>query len=306
MSDGGRSGVEGGAGARRRAPRHAWGRERRLAFIEFRLLWEGRVNRRDLQDFFGISAPQASTDLQHYVEIQGDGAAYDASAKAYVPTARFAPRLVPHEADGYLHELLARASGFTDPESSFIAWMPPLGIVPMPHRTVRPRHLVDVLHGIRAGRALELRYQSTTQPEPTWRTISPHALASDGLRWHVRAWCHERRDFRDFVVGRILETGGTSESPVRGDDDRLWHQWVTVAIGAHRQLPEGSRRAIEVDYGMTDGEVRIPVRAALLFYLFQRLGLPGSGWDAPPGVRQLELRNEGEIRDVMERVLPAD
>ena len=43
-----------------------WGQERRLEFIDFRLYWEGRINRSDLIDFFGISVPQASLDLAKY------------------------------------------------------------------------------------------------------------------------------------------------------------------------------------------------------------------------------------------------
>ena len=37
-----------------------WGVERRLEFIEFRLFWEGGVNRADLIEMFGVSVPQAS------------------------------------------------------------------------------------------------------------------------------------------------------------------------------------------------------------------------------------------------------
>ena len=40
-----------------------WGIERRLEFIEFRLFWEGHINRGDLMAAFGISINQASTDL---------------------------------------------------------------------------------------------------------------------------------------------------------------------------------------------------------------------------------------------------
>jgi hypothetical protein len=34
-----------------------WGVERRLEFIEFRLFWEGGVNRSDIIDMFGVSSP---------------------------------------------------------------------------------------------------------------------------------------------------------------------------------------------------------------------------------------------------------
>lgn len=35
-----------------------WGVAQRLEFIEFRLFWEGRVNRSDLMEQFGLSVNQ--------------------------------------------------------------------------------------------------------------------------------------------------------------------------------------------------------------------------------------------------------
>ena len=45
-----------------------WGVERRYEFIEFRLFWQGRINRGDLMDAFGVSTQQASLDLNAYIE----------------------------------------------------------------------------------------------------------------------------------------------------------------------------------------------------------------------------------------------
>src|SRR5688572_15244984 len=39
--------------------RTSWGVERRLEFIEFRLFWEGGVNRADIVRAFDVSVPQA-------------------------------------------------------------------------------------------------------------------------------------------------------------------------------------------------------------------------------------------------------
>ena len=61
-----------------------WGVERRLEFIEFRLFWEGHVNRSDLIDSFGISVQQASTDLNRYLGLAPANMVYDKSGKAYV------------------------------------------------------------------------------------------------------------------------------------------------------------------------------------------------------------------------------
>jgi hypothetical protein len=49
-----------------------WGVEQRLEFIEFRLFWEGHVNRIDLMDQFGVSVNQASMDLNRYVGFAPD------------------------------------------------------------------------------------------------------------------------------------------------------------------------------------------------------------------------------------------
>ncbi len=44
-----------------------WGVERQLEFIEFRLFWEGHVNRGDLMSAFAVSANQAPTDLNRNI-----------------------------------------------------------------------------------------------------------------------------------------------------------------------------------------------------------------------------------------------
>ena len=64
-----------------------WGVEQRLEFIEFRLYWEGGVNRSDIIEAFGVSVPQASKDLTLYQERAPENAIYDKSAKRYVASA---------------------------------------------------------------------------------------------------------------------------------------------------------------------------------------------------------------------------
>jgi hypothetical protein len=68
-----------------------WGVERRLEFIEFRLFWEGGVNRSDIIEMFDVSVPQASKDLTLYQERAPKNAVYDKSAKRYVASDVFQP-----------------------------------------------------------------------------------------------------------------------------------------------------------------------------------------------------------------------
>ena len=79
--------------------------------------------------------------------------------------------------------------------------------MPVPHRRVDVNVLRLILDAIRRHRALKVRYQSmnAARPEPTWRWITPHAFGNDGLRWHVRAYCHIDKKFKDFLLSRCLE-----------------------------------------------------------------------------------------------------
>src|SRR3546814_8200845 len=82
-----------------------WGVERRLEFIEFRLFWEGVVNRSDIIDMFDVSVPQASKDLTLYQERAPHNALYDKSAKRYVASEQFEPHFLKPDPYGYLSRL---------------------------------------------------------------------------------------------------------------------------------------------------------------------------------------------------------
>jgi hypothetical protein len=70
----------------------SWGLERRLQFIDFRLRWEGRLNRNDLAEHFGLSIPQVSLDISRYTELAPGNLTYDRSSKTYVTGADFEPQ----------------------------------------------------------------------------------------------------------------------------------------------------------------------------------------------------------------------
>lgn len=63
--------------------------EQRLRFIDFLVAHYGTLNRGALMDYFGISMPQASNDIQEYMKLAPANISYDLSAKAYVRAAGF-------------------------------------------------------------------------------------------------------------------------------------------------------------------------------------------------------------------------
>ena len=275
-----------------------WGQDRRLAFIDFRLRWDGRINRSDLTDFFGISVPQASLDIARYSELAPQNLSYDLSSRVYQVTGDFHALSKESQPQKYLSELLASATGVIEPAASFIGWRPSVDCVPQPGRVVESATLATLLKAIREGTGIKVVYQSMSRPEPSARIIAPHALAYDGFRWHVRAFCHSRGEFRDFVLGRILEVQGIEPAGNIASEDSEWHKMLTLVLAPHPGLSEGKRRAIELDYGMKDGEVKLECRQALLFYTLKRLGLDSQASQAPEA-QQIVLKNQAELAHLL-------
>ena len=261
-----------------------WGPEQRLEFIEFLLFWEGSVNRSDITKRFGVSVPQASNDLTMYRELAPGNLEYDSSAKRYVSTPTFQPRFLRPNPDRYLAQLKAVSDRILDIDDTWIATVPPTGVVPVPGRRINAPVLRAVLLAVRESCALRIEYQSMSpeNPDPLWRWITPHALAFDGLRWHVRAFCHRNRQFLDFVLGRCLAAAETGPPEAKPEDDRLWQESFDVVLEPNPELTDGQRRAIAIDYGMTDGRAVVSVRYALLYYFNKRLRFDvGAALDGP-------------------------
>ncbi|MCD9126017.1 WYL domain-containing protein [Luteimonas fraxinea] len=277
------------------ARRGRWGQDRRLEFIDSRLYWDGRVNRSSLTDFFGISVPQASADLAEYQARAPGNVSYDRSERTYVTTPDFKPILVDSTSGRYLAELYALTTGTIPPDISFVGKGPLTAIVKHPTRLVPAELLRAVLRAIDIGEGLDITYQSMSRPEPSRRVVSPRALSYDGFRWHLRAFCHKREEFADFVFARVLEHRVAAAPTAVPEIDEEWERFLTVEIGPHPGLSPGQRKAIELDYGMVDGRLEIRTRQCLAYYLLRRLGLHRSTDALPPNEQQVALLNRQDL-----------
>ena len=272
-----------------------WGVEQRLEFIEFRLFWEGHVNRGDLMSAFGVSVNQASTDLNRYIGMAPENMQYDKSARTYVRGAAFAPLYLKPDARRYLAQVRSVADGILDRAEALIGQFPPYDAAPTPVRGVNAKTLRSVIAAIRRSEAIEVKYQSLSRPEPRWRWIAPHAIGFDGFRWHTRAFCLTDHSFKDFLLSRIIETRGTKPSEVGHDEDADWNEQVTLEIGPHPELSETQKKVIALDYGMRDGKAKIPVRRALLYYALKRLGLDSDPAKRRPQDQQIVLLSPANL-----------
>ena len=229
----------------------------RMEHIERCLFWKGELQRADVVDYFGINPAQAAADFRDYMLVAPGNMDYNKSRKRYLPLPTFTPQFI-HPAS--LDEFIGMKSPVIEVEEC-----------PLPPRVASPETLQAVIRAIRCREALEIRYQSMTDPKPSWRWVSPHAFASDGDRWHVRAFCHKRGDFRDFVLGRIIATRHSKPTGATPSKDEDWHTFVTVVLTPNPQLSEDQQTAIAAEHNMPRNHVlKLRLRKAMLFYLNAR------------------------------------
>jgi hypothetical protein len=272
-----------------------WGQERRLEFIDFRLRWDGRFNRSDLTGFFGISIPQASLDIAEYTRRAPGNLDYDRTGRLYVAGAVFRPLFESSSLERYLDDLLRSSEGAEVPYGSFLGWHPPVAYATRPSRRISADVVVAVVRAIRDRLSLTLRYQSFSAIDAKVRLLSPHALVHDGFRWHMRAYCHSRRQYRDFLLSRVIEIQQIEPADPLIKEDVEWETMVKVVIAPHPDLAEAHTRIIELDYGMQNGVCAFECRQPLLFYVLQQLRLDEEESPRSPEAQQIILANRADL-----------
>lgn len=252
-----------------------WSVEQRLEFIDFRLFWEGTIRRGDICEKFGVSIQQASIDIAKYRESAPENLVYDTSKKRYFAVSRFKPVFYAPNPDRYLAQLRAIKEDVIGKDETMMGELPDCDVLPIPARDVSAHKLKQFLMAIRGQNSISIEYQSMNdaRPEPTWRSITPHALGSDGLRWHARAYCHLEERFKDFIISRCLRVGKLDNPHPNAMNDHDWNSFFDVILIPNPNFGEAQKRTIELDYGMRDGSCKVRVRHALLYYFNKRMRL---------------------------------
>ncbi len=237
----------------------------RLAYIDFRLYFMGEIGRPDVANRFAVAPAGATRDLALYREIAPQNIEFDGSNKIYRIRKAFLP-IFEHATQRVLSAL---ALGFGDGVN-----VDSQQLLPCESPTALSNPKMDVLasicRAIHAKRPVAIRYHSMSSGESE-RVIVPFALVDTGLRWHVRAFDRKSGEFRDFVVTRIEAPTLLDEEPQaneRPDNDIQWTRIVELDFVPHPRLARPE--IIKMDYGMTDGSIRMRVRAAVAGYMLLR------------------------------------
>jgi len=163
-------------------------------------------------------------------------------------------------------------SGLVSESHTLIATPEPnLAAVQLPDRSVRPEVIREVLRACRNQNTLKMIYASMQNPQWHEHIISPHTLVYTGFRWHVRAYCHQSKQFKDFLLSRIDRTPVVvAIESVDPAQDQQWHEEIVLTLIPNPKLNSSKQALAEKDFGMPDGRLQIPVKKALAHYINQK------------------------------------
>ncbi len=259
----------------------------RLAYLEMRAYFSGELRRADLEKRFGIKPAASTRDLTVYRALAPDNLSYDGAARCYRPAPEFKPvfelsaeRVLIWLLHGFGDGLNLKLSKAAPCEGAGNLTRPDLGV------------LATLTRAMCAQRVVAVSYLSLSSGR-TQRELVPVALADNGLRWHVRAFDRANKRFGDFVLTRI-EAAQVLDAPVAEAEllpaDEQWARIVDMEVVAH----PGVRwpQAVEADYGMKGGVLRLRSRAALAGYVLRRWSIDCStDHSLDPAAHHLWLRN---------------
>ena len=256
-----------------------WSERQRLAFIERVLFWRGYINRRELMAKYGISPPQATNDLVNYSTRNAGGTYYNVRKKRYEVLEGMKPVLI--EPDFGLDMEIMEDAGRPFPEIPFVT------TPECPRRSYDRAILQTLSRAAHRGQSVEVHYFSAHSGSIGWRRISPRAFVDDGLRWHVRAYCHNRGQFSDFNLSRMKGARNPEDCAHTELVDTDWLEFGVMTIGVNPELDKNQSKALNLDYGMTRGRLKLTVRKAHRLYTARRMG-----FIKDPGVDGFPILNE--------------
>lgn len=263
-------------------------RDHRLRIMEGVLAWEGEIGNARVRQLFDIQPVQASRLLAEFRAMMGDRIVEDGRAKVLKSAL---PGGI--ETDISLSEYV-RQTEIDDGASTCI----------VDARTnlteVKPVVFAMLRRAALKRSGVVINYASMTNPIFEERTIFPHSIIQVGRRWHVRAWCTKRKDFRDFTLGRIRSTAAIQERAPKGiEDDQEWNRLVQIRLAPHRALSGDQQKVVRSEYfGGTMGR-RLSVRACLVPYVIQDLRAAIDPEKEVPPDFQIEITNTEQLKKLL-------
>jgi hypothetical protein len=236
----------------------------RMSDLETILQWEGEIDNQRIREILGVKPVWASKLMVELEKYMGKRA-YRKSARSplYLATEMPGQHDDRATADEYVRIVTSNPLGNLFVEDARIDFAP-----------MNPNSFIAIAQSIKKRLGVRAVYRSMSTPEGSERLIFPHALVRAPRRWHVRAWCGTRLEFRDFTLGRFASIDFTDDpAPYTREDDKDWNEAVSFYVMAHPLLTPQQQAMIAAEYYPGASARQFSVRRCLVDYVVHDLRL---------------------------------
>lgn len=259
----------------------------RIEDLETVLVWEGELDNEGIRELLGVKAVWASRLLGALTRAMGRRAKRETPYAPLKLALRSASAPRHRSPDDYLRVV----SGSKDLRRRRMVEDARMDLA-----TASPTVFAAVLKAVSTGTGLRVVYRSMSTPAGSTRLVFPHALVRAPRRWHMRAWCSERNDFRDFTLGRVASVQAVEEAaPMGRKDDQEWNSHLELDLVAHPALNADQQAMIADEYFAGAKTLRLKVRQCLAAYIIQDLRLSTDEHKLGPPEYQLLVRNTATL-----------
>ena len=246
----------------------------RFAYIETELFWGDGLTAAQLARTFGISRQMAQKTINTYREQHPEQMRYAAQNKRHQATESFEPIFIRPSPHAFLDYLRGQALvGLYRDEQEWSDL-----VVTDMDRLLRPdlplNSMRVLLAGLRCHKTVVVDYRKKDlEPESvSVRVISPNHLVFADERYHVRAYCHAKKRYLDFVLSRIAHAEPASDDWVSADFDKEWNEFTELRLKPNTALPASVQAAILRGFDKGNSGIRrIKCRKALAYYVSRKL-----------------------------------
>jgi hypothetical protein len=262
------------------------------------LIWGGRLRNARLRELLGMKVTRISELMREFRNEHPTWMNWDSVSRSYRATpAAYRSKFDPTTSLSQYLSMVGISHTQIETSSDQTLWnaFPDLS-------TPNARTFAQISEAIEHSRRVHVTYRSMGNPDPHSREISPHSLIRAGRRWHVRAFCSSRQEFRDFALGRIdaprlLDVPSERTSV----DDLAWNTLLDVRLIAHPALNQSQQNMIRFEY-FSNTVARVEqCRAAMVSYFIQDLRAATDPSKQLPPDYQLAIENVEELQKWMFR-----
>lgn len=259
-------------------------REYRLRVMMGILDWEGEIGNARVRHLFDLQAVQASRLLGEFRMLMGDRLLEDGKAK----TLKLVAPKIPCS-DMTLEQYIREVHRVDDPAGCIVdARVDLTDIRPVVFAVLRKAAIKQV--------GVTVDYASMSNTSFAKRVIFPHVIVQAGRRWHVRAWCDNHHDFRDFTLGRIKSAKLTDQvAPHPATADQEWYQKVQIRLVPHRDLTVEQKMVVRNEYFHGTMGRKLSISACLVQYVVQDLRAATDPSRETPPEYQIEVANVDDL-----------